>query len=60
MPYNRDRCLLRVCDAVYECGGDCPYGKACILKLVRATAQNDSWSRVICLLQQLTQTVFLV
>lgn len=41
VPYNRDRCLLRVCDAVFECGPDCPYGKRCIIKLVQHGLPRD-------------------
>ena len=41
MPYNTDRCLIRVCDAIFECGKDCPYGKGCNLKLVQNGLPRD-------------------
>ena len=44
VPYNADRCLLRVCDAVYECGAGCPYGKNCILKLVQHGAPQQQFT----------------
>ena len=41
VPYNQDRCLLRVCDKIFECGDDCPYGRSCMLKLVQHGLPRD-------------------
>ena len=40
-PYNRDRCLIEVCDAVYECGAECKGGLKCMLKLVQHGLPRD-------------------
>jgi|EP01046_Picozoa_sp_COSAG06_P048832 hypothetical protein len=41
MPYTKGRRLQQVCDAVYECGDDCPVGEECRLKCVQRGLQRD-------------------
>eukprot|EP01047_Picozoa_sp_COSAG01_P036372 COSAG01_NODE_2840_length_6992_cov_2.267228_5_plen_866_part_00 len=40
-PYNRDRCLIEVCDSLHECGTECRGGRHCMLKLVQHGLPRD-------------------